>query len=670
MTLQTLLLDRGLDTAIIVDDGYDSVPLAQDMAIYEDAWSNFFADIGEDRQTLVEVYPDFEKTTGPNLQRSDEFVATVWGAKDRIRPELWSSLFGAYDQTKSSDRTFLTNLENALQALGVKSIASGRTIPPGGKDAKIIFADLFMGMAQEASNIELAIERLRQLLKDRDEDPPIVVLMSRSPLLEDKKSDVRDKAKLLGALFRVHRKADLLTGGTLERTLQRLAMHRPDAVRVARFVYSWEKGLSDASERFLLGIRRLDLSDYAQIRGVLLNFEGQPLGSYLMDVFDRVLQHEIEGDEPTIAAAEELNKIEPNAYPAPNISGTADLQDLVYRTIWQNPRRLRVKATEANIPVSFGDVLIRTSEPEKNPEAPTNDAPDALIVLTPACDLVREGGVKRILLVTGTLSDLTAQAWSYEDEFIKTPIAVLPNQNGSSRVWVKWNSKDIRTMLPAEISSLIGDAGGYCVALRLRESNALELQQRILTSLGRVGLIAPMPATFPVEVEAYSFGIDQKPARLSLPVVESEGGVCYTGRGKDGKENCRLVLTEKAIDEIVGVISGLDPAAVDQRATGTLNKLKGLNSLAADLQLGLRVPPSRKSTFIELRSSIVGDDGQTSEQTIGMIARNPQEIKVTSKHSGFILVLRDVETPQDVEEPIQAEPAVEQSGVVASKGAE
>lgn len=670
MTLQTLLKDRGLDTAIIVDDGYDSIPLAHDMAVYEDAWSNFFADIAEDRQTLVEVYPDFEKMTGPDLQRSDEFVATIWGARDRIRPELWSALFGAYEQTRSSDRTFLTNLEAALQAIGVKPIASGRTIPPGGKDAKIIFADLFMGMAQETANIELAIDRLRQLLKDRENDPPVVVLMSRSPLLEDKKSDVRDKAKLLGALFRVHRKADLLTGGTLERTLGRLAMHRPDAVRVARFVYGWEKGLSDASERFLLGIRRLDLSDYAQIRGVLLNFEGQPLGSYLMDVFDRVLQHEIEGNGPTIDAAEELNKIEPNAYPAPNISGTADLQDLVYRTIWQNPLRLRVKATEANIPVSFGDVLIRTSDPVEQEGAPPIDAPDALIVLTPACDLVREGGVKRILLVAGALSDLTAQAWSYEDEMIKTPILVLPTQNGSSRKWVKWNPKDIRTMLPAEISSLIGEAGNYRIVLRLRESNALELQQRILASLGRVGLIAPMPATFPVEIEAYSFGTDQKANRLSLPVVESEGGVCYTGRDKDGKENCRLVLTEKAIDELLGAISGLDQAAVDQRATSTLNKLKGPNSLAADFQLGLKVPTSRKSAFIELKSSIAGDDGQTSEQTIGMIARNPQEIKVAPKHCGFVLVLRDVSMQRDTEEALQAEPAVEQSGAVASEGTE
>ena len=55
----------------------------------------------------------------------------------------------------------------------------------------------------------------------------------------------------------------------------------------------------------------------------------------MLDVFDRVLAHEIEGDERTVDAAEELNNIEPSQYPAPHIAGTTDLQDLVFRTIWQ-----------------------------------------------------------------------------------------------------------------------------------------------------------------------------------------------------------------------------------------------------------------------------------------------------------------------------------------------
>ena len=46
----------------------------------------------------------------------------------------------------------------------------------------------------------------------RESAPPAVVLMSRSPRLQDKKERFRDDAKMVGALFRVYRKQDLLEG--------------------------------------------------------------------------------------------------------------------------------------------------------------------------------------------------------------------------------------------------------------------------------------------------------------------------------------------------------------------------------------------------------------------------------------------------------------------------
>src|SRR5258708_18640099 len=243
MTIQELFANRGLKTALSVDDGYDAVPRAQDMTLDDDAWSNFFADLGDDRQQLIAVFPAFEQMTGPQLQQSDEFVSAAWRARERLRPELWDLLFSGYEQIAGSDRKFLARLEAALYAIDVTPIPSGRDIPVAGRDAKIIFADLFLGTAQESGNIDLAIARLRELLKGRESDPPIVILMSRSDLLDDQKAYFRDSARLLGAMFRLHRKAELLKGGTLERTLTRLALHRPDALRVARFVHSWEKGL-------------------------------------------------------------------------------------------------------------------------------------------------------------------------------------------------------------------------------------------------------------------------------------------------------------------------------------------------------------------------------------------------------------------------------------------
>src|SRR5580658_2711065 len=140
MSIQELLESRGLDRALIVDDGYDLVPRAQDMTLDDDAWSNFFADLGDDRQKLIEIFPAFEVMTGPQLQRSDEFVAAAWKAREKLRPELWDSLFSGYEQIAGSDRKFLANLEGALQSVGLTPIRSGREVLAEGRAAKIIFA--------------------------------------------------------------------------------------------------------------------------------------------------------------------------------------------------------------------------------------------------------------------------------------------------------------------------------------------------------------------------------------------------------------------------------------------------------------------------------------------------------------------------------------------------
>ena len=143
-------------------------------------------------------------------------------------------------------------------------------------------------------------------------------------------------------------------------------------------------------------MRRLDLSDYSRIQEVLLDVEGQPLGSYMLDIFDRVLQHEIEGDLPTISAARELNAIDPAKYPAPYIAGSSDLQNLVARSLWQNAERLKVAGNTAGMPVSFGDVLVRRSRLElAAPAAARWISRMSLSCLLLPCDLVRSPEKRR-----------------------------------------------------------------------------------------------------------------------------------------------------------------------------------------------------------------------------------------------------------------------------------
>jgi hypothetical protein len=200
-------------------------------------------------------------------------------------------------------------------------------------------------------------------------------------------------------------------------------------VRVAAFLAAWEEGLAGAGTEFMRLIRRLGLSDYNKIREVLLDAEGQPLASYMLDVFDRVLQHEIEGHRPTIAAAQELNAVDPAKYPTPYIAGSSDLQNLAARLLWQNAERLKITATTAGMSVSFGDALVRRSRLDAPLVKAPADRPDVLVVLTPACDLVRNprntsGATPRRRAEAARQQDLDVQdqrAWNVDGP--------IPNQD-------------------------------------------------------------------------------------------------------------------------------------------------------------------------------------------------------------------------------------------------
>jgi hypothetical protein len=125
-----------------------------------------------------------------------------------------------------------------------------------------------------------------------------------------------------------------------------------------------------------------------------------------------MLQHEIEPDAATIKAANELNEIQPSSYPPPYIAGSPDLQQLVYQTIYQNPKRLQVPATKSGAPVAFGDILVKSTSPQALVEAAAASVEsDVLVVLTPACDLAR-ADFRQALMISGKLEQLFPKAWS------------------------------------------------------------------------------------------------------------------------------------------------------------------------------------------------------------------------------------------------------------------
>ena len=300
--LHTLLQERHIRKAAVIDDVFDEVPRPDELN--DGDWTTFFDDLGNDgHDTLEAMYPGYRDTDAGDLQACQAFINFLWGNRQHLPEGPIEALFQDYESTNAMEKEALEGIVHVLEGLGLTCTRIGRDPSAEAHDADLIVIDLFLGRNQTGVDMERAVERARDLVAGRADNPPLVILTSRSPHLNQNRDAFRDDAGLLGSTFRVASKSDLGKAGALEAMLFRLALHYEDAKRVAGFVQAWDRGLDHARENLIRVLRRLDLSDLAQLRALLLEFEGEGLGEYLLDVADRVLQHEIEHDQLTIAAA-------------------------------------------------------------------------------------------------------------------------------------------------------------------------------------------------------------------------------------------------------------------------------------------------------------------------------------------------------------------------------
>jgi len=556
-----LLTDNGIRKAAIIDDAFDEAPRAYDLDV--ESWNTFWDDITVYEDAIRTIYPGYSSAEREDLQDSNEFISLLWEHRESLPTGVRSTLFENYEQKSPVERKWLNGLVDSLKSLGLECTTLGREFADKVGDADLIIIDLFLGFLESERDMQKAIEGVGKLILGRESSPPLVILMSRSPRLAEKRNEFRDRAGLLGSTFRVSSKVNLATDGKLEAILVRLATHYQDAKRVAGFVHAWDNGLDQARKSFIQVLRRLDLQDLAQIRALLLDFEGQDLGEYLLDVADRVLQHEIEDDDTTIAAALELNTIDLSKYPAPHLSGSPDLQDLVHRMLFLHSDRLLLSIDDGKVQLRFGDVL-RWKVGDG-----TVFSDDVSIVVTPACDLVRNGA-KRVMLLSGVLEGLEPKNWSYRTDPVRTAIVVLPEEG---RKWIKWNLKDVKALSWNELDTVLANEDKAKRIGRLREMYAVELQQKLLAYVGRIGQPANLPVPFLVDVAFFYVDTDSKVKKLNIEPIDS--AACYVGKDAQSKPVHRLVLTEQACDLIEQALQALHDDKVNTAARASLTAVKG-----------------------------------------------------------------------------------------------
>lgn len=684
MTLAELLKAKAVRTALIVDDANDDVPLASDLSGLADEWSTFAADIDDEQRALIdEAYAGDIGTRFDDKIVDDRYVSAVWGLRDRL-DGLADPVFERYVASQQADRAYVERLTARLEGLELDCLARGRSFAEEALTRDLVVIDLYLGTAQNKAAFDLSKRLLAEAIAPRSANPPLVLLMSRNEQLPANRDEFRDQVGLIDSGFRVIRKGDIDVGDVLERQIERLADNVVDTRKLAAFFNALDGGIQRAAGRTLEVMRRLKLSDIGQVQELLLEFEGEPPGSYLVDVFDRVLQHEVEAESGIIDAAIALNDVTSVRHPPPYLAGSPQLQDVVRRTLAQNSKRLCLKIS-ADFPVTFGD-LIRIGDPDPDPKPadgaaaaadqaaaqrvtglPIVQEGEVRLVLTPACDLQR-GEAPNVLLLVGEVRTLDRAAWRYGPD-TRTPAVLIDDELR----WISWKLKHVDTIAWKSVRDGL-ESGAVKIVGRLRESHALEIQQRMLSGLGRVGLVAPMPATFPVQVSIDTLALDGTLRALEVAELNA-GSVCYVGRDKGGKTVARLVLTEGACDGVEDALRALDIDQVADAARPAIRLMVESGELRRVLEIGLDV-----SKTIEILRS--GKNGWSSipakTQThdipqLGQVAWNfesPATITGNEqKKSGVLIRIKDtnIERPAG-EAAVVAEALDEAAGNEARDG--
>ena len=420
------------------------------------------------------------------------------------------------------------------------------------EDTDIVFLDLFLGFQDIDDAVDRAIERIKCAVDQRRATPPAVVLLSRSPRLEETGPRVRDLARLLGCQFRMLKKSVLTEREQVLERIYELVVSRPDSLKLNAFVLAWEAALDDGKEVFLRSIRRVDLPDYVNVGELVLKAEGEPLGDYILDLYDLHFHAVLEGNEALVRTARALNEIGPANYPPPQFMPSPETDDMMDGALLENEVRTRVEDEVPNLPPRLGDVFLAPQSPlPKADKAVAMPAPRyAYVVLSQACDL-KHGDAEQILLMRGIVKPYSAS--HHGNRLPRTPVM----KDGDLKFAVEWDVLAPETWRINELAGKI--EAGYRRVRRFRIPSALQLQQTFLGNLSRVGTLTAAPARYPAGVKVFLRTRAGTAQLLAEVHADTNDAVCLVGRTRKNTPMEWLILSPTLQERIRQGLKAVSP---------------------------------------------------------------------------------------------------------------
>ncbi len=416
----------------------------------------------------------------------------LWNKRVEVGWEwLRSTLFSSYEADVEPKLTALQPILDYLERLGI-GVTPYATFDLATQDvagADIVFLDFFLKNEQHPDESFKRADRLSAFLEEvRDNERrryPLIVLFSSRSGAEALASEFKERSSLRGCFFHFLSKSRT-DSDDLEVCLSRLLPDYSRNQRLAKLLDAYGQAALRAATTVRKQVLRLEPTDVALLHAAALIAEDERFPHYLEWLTGVYLSTAFCADKQLKALSQEIVEIGSKIALPGHIPADRTLSKLFIATTARNDLA-DGEEYSMQYKLGLGDIFV-----EGQPEAVLQDAARLLVVIDQSCDLTRADSAKERVLCLRALNCIEIQDMAlaiYESDNWPTYFLEFRVGDRPRLFRVTWNLVDAETVA----RRLLDERTGFMRIARLQEVIALQLQERFLQNVGRIGTAVQPP---------------------------------------------------------------------------------------------------------------------------------------------------------------------------------
>jgi len=551
MSLAELFNKSNIRCVHIIDDAFDSAPTfglepKEVQAVIDGLSDQQFDELcdflGSSKMSDAEVLAALTDA---------ELTAKLFNSRERFGGAV-ENLFNEFLTERAGKLTKISPLIKRLEEGGVSCLKFGSDYPVEGTDEpQLIFIDLML--KRGSITVDDAVKVCQKLLAQHTDIKPFIFLMSSltNATFMERRDEFRKKAMVFSSQFEAVEKAVFSNADELDALLCQCARFHPELVDLHYRVNSVEKAIRDAAVKVRNTLQNMDMADYFVLHQNTVAIEKVKLGTYISDLLLEYLVQEVESSEDLWSFAKLLDTWKLEALPRSRFGLTYAAGKIYSGNLLHSKVRLKNESERQISPEHghfyLGDIFLKKTEFLKRPEK-------ALVIATPACDLVRPEFLKSrtILLCEGSVSVVNLATVPSGDGGIPTTIIPHPSET-NKQLAIKWNKKKFRTWTFEDLEKFKDGTSEWTLVDRLRPLYAIQLQHAITADLSRIGVQRAPNLLIPCGVQAF-ISNGEKWVVLDAEEVNEPQAAAYSD-SEDGKSSL-FIISDPTVRRLIRSLRG------------------------------------------------------------------------------------------------------------------